>query len=81
MSPSSLTDPIAREVPTLVSSDPLGKAVSSVVQRFASAGQVDLRRCLLGFPHPSGGNGHRVRLFRENRDSLRRQVDEWFAGG
>ena len=31
MSPSSLTDPIAREVPTLVDSDPLGKAVSEVL--------------------------------------------------
>ena len=31
MSPSSLTDPIAREVPTLVSTDPLGKAVREVL--------------------------------------------------
>jgi len=31
VSPSSLTDPIAREVPTLVVSDPLGKAVREVL--------------------------------------------------
>jgi hypothetical protein len=60
---------------------PLGKAVSDVVEHFAEEGAIDVRRCLLGFPHPSGGNGHRVRLFSANREALRNQVDKWFRSG
>ncbi len=58
---------------------PLGKTVSTVVEALAGDGKIDLRRCLMGFPHPSGGNGHRVRIFKENRDALRRRIEEWFA--
>jgi len=58
---------------------PLGKTVSTVVEALAADSKVDLRRCLMGFPHPSGGNGHRTRIFKENRDALGSRVDEWFA--
>lgn len=56
---------------------PLGKATESCVQMLVSAGQLDEERCLLGFPHPSGGNGHRVRQFRENNARLRQELDDW----
>jgi len=56
---------------------PLGKAAESCVQMLVSAGQLDVERCLLGFPHPSGGSGHRVRQFRENHARLRQELDNW----
>ena len=34
-------------------------------------------RILRGFPHPSGGNGHRVRQFKSEYRSLRRAVHAW----
>ena len=42
-----------------------------------AAEQLDGTRCLLGFPHPSGGNGHRVRQFRENQARLSEEIDNW----
>lgn len=56
---------------------PLGKAVESCVQMLVSSGQLDVERCLLGFPHPSGGNGHRLRQFRENYGRLRQELSTW----
>jgi hypothetical protein len=44
-----------------------------------AAGDLDEERCLLGFPHPSGGNGHRIRQFRENEAVLRTGIAEWKA--
>lgn len=35
---------------------------------------IEAERCPFGFRHSSGGNGHRVRLFRENEHRLRREV-------
>jgi hypothetical protein len=40
---------------------------------------VDERRCLIGFPHPSGGNGHRVKQFAQRRDELTAKVAGCFA--
>lgn len=42
-----------------------------------AAEQLDVTRCLLGFPHPSGGNGHRVRQFHENQARLRKEIEDW----
>ena len=56
---------------------PLGKAAEGCVQMLVAAEQLDGARCLLGFPHPSGGNGHRVRQFRENQVRLREDLDTW----
>jgi len=56
---------------------PLGKAVTAAMNRIASAGQIDGRRVLLGFPHPSGANGHRKRQYEERRFNLRNQVEQW----
>jgi hypothetical protein len=58
---------------------PLGKTASEVLDLFISEGLVDRARCLRGFPHPSSGNGHRVREYRENLDALRTGVAAWFS--
>ena len=58
---------------------PLGKSVSEVLSYLADGGHLDRERCLFGFPHPSGANGHRVREFREQLEHLRRKVKEWIG--
>ena len=44
---------------------PLGKAVENALEYSAAKGRVDLSHVLLGFPHPSGANGHRMRQFND----------------
>jgi len=66
----------ARLVPELASLPsalvvPLGNAVSRLLTLLAD---VDPSRCLLGFPHPSGANGHAPKQFASERDALRRKV-------
>lgn len=58
---------------------PLGKSVSEALQLLASDGRLDLSRSLVGFLHPSGGNGHRKREYAERREALQAQVSHWFA--
>ncbi|MBI2061314.1 MAG: hypothetical protein HYT87_16370 [Nitrospirae bacterium] len=53
---------------------PLGRSVEEVLQLLAVENRVRAGRWLSGFPHPSGANGHRVRLFSENRESLAAQL-------
>jgi hypothetical protein len=52
---------------------PLGKAVSTVLEYLA--GRIEWACCLMGFPHPSGANGHRVRQFEECRERLTQQLE------
>jgi hypothetical protein len=54
---------------------PLGKAASLVV-RLAG---VDPAPALDGFPHRSGGNGHRMRQYAQERDRLAAAVQAWAA--
>lgn len=35
-------------------------------------------QCLLGFPHPSGANGHRKIQFEENKSNLINIIDNYF---
>ena len=58
---------------------PLGKAAEAAVAFLARQGLLDRRRCLLGVPHPSGANGHRIRLYAERRADLARAVLMWSA--
>ena len=89
-SPRILTEPVLRRVVEEVCLArvaraphalvvPLGKAVGAVVEHYGALGKINLRRCLIGFPHPSGGNGHRVPEFTQNREALRRRVEDWFG--
>jgi hypothetical protein len=57
---------------------PLGKSVSDIIEHLAQRGLLDRRRCLLGFPHPSGANGHRKKFFEANRDRMKQDLAQWF---
>ena len=56
---------------------PLGKTAQEAVSLLAADGLVSPSRCLTGFPHPSGGNGHRVRQYAANQTALIVQVARW----
>ena len=58
---------------------PLGKAAEAVVAALAERGTIGSDQVLWGFPHPSGGNAHRVRQFAEMRDKLESTVAAWCA--
>jgi hypothetical protein len=57
---------------------PLGSVVERCLRLLVNQGVLDPKRCLFGFPHPSGANGHRRRQFDERRDDLQRTVRDWF---
>lgn len=57
---------------------PLGKAVEDCMSALISVGLLNGERCLLGFPHPGGGNGHRKRQFELNFDMLKTKTASWF---
>jgi len=56
---------------------PFGPAASSAVEHVVRCGQIDPKRVLRGFPHPSGGNGHRKKTFERNATDLRAQIVEF----
>jgi hypothetical protein len=58
---------------------PLGKAVEECLSVLISSGLLSPDRCLFGFPHPSGANGHRKQQFELNREMLELKVANWFA--
>jgi len=60
---------------------PLGQAVSEALAYLVERGVVDQRRCLIGFPHPSGANARRADLFKERKSRLEQQLRSWFASG
>lgn len=57
---------------------PLGKAVEEILQQMIKEKLIKKEQCLLGFPHPSGANGHRKSQFKKNRDKLLYIIDEYF---
>ena len=57
---------------------PLGKSAGTAIRHLVAQHRLDERRVLWDFPHPSGANGHRRQLFRENKDELAKQLREWF---
>ena len=56
---------------------PCGEAVDSGLRHLSARKMIDASRCLFGFPHASGANGHRKRFFNERKDQLRRTVGDW----
>lgn len=58
---------------------PLGKAVEQVLLSLIAQGAISRERCLLGFPHPSGANGHRLKQFAECKVSLLEKVKHFFS--
>lgn len=57
---------------------PLGKAVEEVLEQMIKDDLIKEEQCLLGFPHPSGANGHRKNQFEENKKNLLCKVDKYF---
>lgn len=56
---------------------PLGKTVEQIILRLADANRLSNHTYLLGFPHPSGANGHRIKQFQEQRLQLREKIISW----
>ncbi|WLV24938.1 hypothetical protein QR721_01485 [Aciduricibacillus chroicocephali] len=56
---------------------PLGKAVGEILGQLAEVKKIRAERCLFGFPHPSGANGHRVSQFASEQERLRSIVQAW----
>jgi hypothetical protein len=73
---SKLADELTRVRHALIV--PLGNSVSAALRLLIQKDILNARQCLIGFPHPAGGNGHRVRQFIEAKDRLTRQVADWF---
>lgn len=57
---------------------PMGVNVRRAVETLVDRGLLARERVVSGFPHPSGGNGHRHRIFAENRDAMRSHIAEHF---
>jgi hypothetical protein len=53
---------------------PLGKSVEEVMRVYASEGLLEERNILLGFPHPSGANGHRQQQFTNNEEKMKNTI-------
>lgn len=58
---------------------PLGDAVNDFLLPYVKEEARYPNQYLLDFPHPSGGNGHRVKHFLQRQPTLRRHVAEWFS--
>ena len=57
---------------------PLGKAVEEVLQKMIQDGYLSQEQCLLGFPHPSGANGHRHKQFLQEKEQLKVKIKSYF---
>ena len=57
---------------------PLCKSVEEVLEKMIKDNLIKEEQCLLGFPHPSGANGHRKKQFEENKMKLLSIVEEYF---
>lgn len=70
-----ITDKFATELENLQDAliIPLGVNVSNALQYLSEQGGVAPGNILSGFPHPSGGNGHRHRQFDENKAAIDRK--------
>jgi hypothetical protein len=55
---------------------PMGTAVSGALAELAVTNP---ERCLIGFPHPSGQNGHGPKQFEANRSAMTETVQNWIG--
>jgi hypothetical protein len=58
---------------------PLGTIVDEIMGFLRERHMIDPARCLIGFPHPSGANGHRKSLYEHGEEHWREQLMEWFS--
>lgn len=57
---------------------PLGVNVEKVLAFLAANNRLSPESILSGFPHPSGGNGHRHRQFAENKAAMEKTLKAYF---
>lgn len=57
---------------------PLGKGVEEALLYLVSQNLIQENQVLRGFPHPSGANAHRFKQFEEHKESMLKQIDQWF---
>ncbi|MBY3618943.1 hypothetical protein HGO21_05235 [Acinetobacter sp. CUI P1] len=90
--PKLLSDPFLRECALLSLEQelgilnqaliiPLGKTVEGMLQLLVSEEKLDQRRCLWGFPHPSGANGHRFRQFASHQEDMIKTLQDHLWNG
>ncbi len=58
---------------------PLGVNVTAVFDYLTESGYVSPNSVLYGFPHTSGGNGHRHRQFAENKEQMKKKLSSYFG--
>ena len=58
---------------------PLGVNVQKVLEGLMAKGLIKEHQLLRGFPHPSGGNGHRLHQFAENKERMRQEIETFFC--
>jgi len=56
---------------------PTGTAVEVELQRRVDEGLLSAQQVVSGFPHPSGANGHRRRMFDANKETMRATIARW----
>ncbi|MGC4065277.1 MAG: hypothetical protein QM784_11640 [Polyangiaceae bacterium] len=59
---------------------PLGGSVESVLDYLVATERLAGARWLRGFPHPSGANGHRKRMFEARKNELAAAAKRWLGG-
>ncbi len=57
---------------------PLGVNVSKVLTYLTTNDYLNSDTILYGFPHTSGGNGHRHKQFAENKEDMKRKIKLYF---
>jgi hypothetical protein len=53
---------------------PLGSAVSKVLKFISNEYYEIDNKCLFNFPHPSGANGHRIKIFNQRKKEYREKI-------
>ncbi|WP_379969321.1 uracil-DNA glycosylase family protein [Ectobacillus sp. sgz5001026] len=57
---------------------PLGVNVTNALTFLAENDYMNPSAVLFGFPHPSGGNGHRHKQFAENKENMKQNIQAYF---
>ncbi len=58
---------------------PLGVNVSNALNYLVEQRVISSEQMLSGFPHPSGGNGHRHKQFADNKDAMKDMLKDYFT--
>lgn len=58
----------------------LGKAVDQVISYLKQSNKLpEQHTYLLGFPHPSGANGHRLKQFEQHKNSFKHAIKKFYS--